>query len=402
MELYGCGLNAHNQLKCAGAVALSDPPKDLHKLQAILKARSEIRIRYIGWSAVIVDNSENAILCGDHFTKENEGLIWCRFEPSNHLDQMHSSLVWPQLTTFFGDHNGPLGAVSVLGRIWTFSSEGGHCVFTGTQLLPNIRVKDVTIAGNGRVVAIGHLFQDDSQSEDDESLKDLRVVDFSSFREFLNSRTIDQGAPMSYVSLPQPRGSDASITTLVSNETAFTVLTSSGEVYTWGDARHNHLGRTITSDTPASKPCPVDFLGGIPIKKVASGGWMSAALSCDNDLYLWGGRPGESHRIKDLPLQSRHADGDEEEEPLVALANIDGGVDVTDVAIGSGHVLVLCADGRLFAAGRGENGQLGVGVKDFAEDWVQIPFGWSESVKLLKVYCGPYNSFVLGRVSRQE
>lgn len=110
---------------------------------------------------------------------------------------------------------------------------------------------------------------------------------------------------------------------------------------------------------------------------------MAAAVSCENDLYLWGGGPGEDERIVALPV--------EREE--VSLVDIEGGVDVMDAAIGEGHVLAVTRDGRLWGTGDGKWGQLGTGRRAFEKEWVHITgFGGD---RIAGVACGFWNSFVV-------
>ena len=167
---------------------------------------------------------------------------------------------------------------------------------------------------------------------------------------------------------------------LVAGETSFTALLSDsmmgeGFVYTWGDARHHHLGRRVDNElSSASIPILVNDLGGIPVKKIASGGCITAAVSVFNDLCLWGGRPGEEQRIIALPVSVRSSDNDDDDDHhgLVNLVNITDpddnddddadvkeSLDIVDVAVGQGHVIALSNDHQLWAIGRGHNGQLG-------------------------------------------
>ena len=125
------------------------------------------------------------------------------------------------------------------------------------------------------------------------------------------------------------------IDSLGSTATSFVALASDGNVLSWGSALHpNLLGRHPNTDAPAECPHPIPFLQGTPIRKIAAGGWICTALSRDNDLYIWGGQPGNmSARIDALPDWQ---DGEE-----VKLVNIDGGVNILDAAVGDGHVIVL-------------------------------------------------------------
>lgn len=176
------------------------------------------------------------------------------------------------------------------------------------------------------------------------------------------------------------------MTSFLASTTSFTALAAAQPI-TWGDSRHSHLGRQPSSLTPASSPSAVLSLGGIPVRKIATGGWITAAVSSENDLYVWGGRPGEEEKIAALPT-----DGEE-----VSLVDIDGGVDVVDAAIGEKHILAVTGEGRLWATGDGKWGQLGTGKRAFEEGWVHVTGLGGK--KVLGVACGFWNSFVIVRKS---
>ena len=170
--------------------------------------------------------------------------------------------------------------------------------------------------------------------------------------------------------------------------TGFAALTSTGDVLTFGSPLHPQvLGRTPTPSSPADIPSPVSYLGGIHIRKVAIGHWYAAALSKDNDLYVWGGQANEKQRINALPEPS----GNEE----VKLVDIEGGVDIVDVGVGSGHILALTSNGGLYAVGCGDYGQLGNGSEAYEEDWVKVAGEWESRGKVVEVGCGVWNTWII-------
>ena len=133
-------------------------------------------------------------------------------------------------------------------------------------------------------------------------------------------------------------------------------------MYTWtNDARHHRcLGRLVNREAPADKPCLVDALGGLPISKLAVGGWMTAALSRDKDAYLWG---------RDKPKETEDAlavlpPNDEE----VKLVELDEDTDIVAIGVGSGHAVMLTSDGKVFVIGENDNGQLGMGIQRLSDD----------------------------------
>ncbi len=114
---------------------------------------------------------------------------------------------------------------------------------------------------------------------------------------------------------------------------------------------------------------------------------MTAALSHDKDVYIWGrDRPKENDdNLAILP-------GNDED---VTLADIGENADIDDIAVGSGHAIALTSDGRVFAVGENCIGQLGLGAKG-----AKFERGWKEGEeqrngKVKKVWCGHSTSFLL-------
>lgn len=184
-------------------------------------------------------------------------------------------------------------------------------------------------------------------------------------------------------------------TSLVGSSATFQALCDSVP-YTWGDARYAHLGRNPSQDSPADKPSPVVIppMDGDNLEphaqKIAAAGWLTAFLT-RGDCFIWGGRLGEKERR----IGAR--DGNEEEE-LQRCVEVEGGaVDVVDVAVGSGWVMVLTKTGKVWGWGNGTWGQLGMkGDKTgWVQGWVELG-GWEGNGKeVVGVECGVWNSFVL-------
>lgn len=179
---------------------------------------------------------------------------------------------------------------------------------------------------------------------------------------------------------------------LVSTAVSFAALTNDGTVLSWGSALHPHLlARHPTKDAPAETPHPVSFLQGLHIRKIAAGGWIYAAISQSDDLYMWGGQPGNDtdESISCLPNWS--------EGEGAKLVDVDGGIDVLDVAVGDGHVVALTEKGEVWVTGRGYEGQLGMGSEylGFKQGWTRTG-GWGDR-QVLGVGAGSLNSFVMVR-----
>lgn len=341
MKVYACGFNAHNQL---GFEPLQIRLDDIDQFVCIYKAR-HVKLQCALWSSTVLEVDGELVLRGSQHTAINEGLI---------------RLGACQVSRLYGDHTGVLGALAKDGSIWSLKAnqDSLQMVPERGHQIAKAAIQHIAIAGNGEVCICRRTSSNGGTGDKVRQLERSTLVLFISLTALLSDH--------------EPKASydlEFTITQLTANSTAFTALAANGEVYTWGDPRYSHLGRTPTSKSSAHTPCPVTFLGGVPIKKVASERWITAAVSRDNDLYVWGGQPGESDRIDALSAVSHGCKDEDDQE--VKLVDIDGGTDIVDVAVGGGHVVILTAEGRVFTTGRGDNGQLGTGHSFFAKDWVE-------------------------------
>ncbi|KAI6800321.1 hypothetical protein KC363_g1736 [Hortaea werneckii] len=183
---------------------------------------------------------------------------------------------------------------------------------------------------------------------------------------------------------------------LLAAATTFLLLMEDGSVYSWGDPRHQSLGRPISGEgaTAADSPGIIEALGGLKIDKIACGGWLNAALATeDGALYLWGAAAGPAceHAIKCL------SEADPGEVVLVDLVSEEGesagdidAPNVVDVAVGSAHVAAVTEAGHLYVVGANDTGQLGLAIDEaFSEDW-QVVTGLRD---VHRTMCGPRSTF---------
>lgn len=171
---------------------------------------------------------------------------------------------------------------------------------------------------------------------------------------------------------------------LVAYETGFAALTRTGDVYTLGDERYSAcLGRETSPASPADEPGLVTALKDLPtgpISKISAGGYVLAAVTTGNDLYIWGGHPGR----KTVP-----ADISDEPTPVDIEEN-----DIADVAVGESHIIVLTTNGDVFVIGENGNGQLGLPSK-LEESWRRVPLDLKDGRRVVGVQAGTRNSFLL-------
>ena len=128
-------------------------------------------------------------------------------------------------------------------------------------------------------------------------------------------------------------------------------LTSAGKVFAWGWGHFGELGNGTLWDFPG--PQPVDMSGallGKTVTAIATHNVHTVALTSDGKVFAWGwnmwGQLGTTN-----PDYTRPA--------AVDMSGALLGKSVSAIAAGWGHTLALTSDGRLFAWGNNEYGQLG-------------------------------------------
>ncbi|KIW06174.1 hypothetical protein, variant [Verruconis gallopava] len=176
--------------------------------------------------------------------------------------------------------------------------------------------------------------------------------------------------------------------TLLAGTTCFIMRTEEGEVFSWGDGRYSRcLGRVPDTQNRADEPSMISALGGIYVNKINGRGWMFGALSKEKALYIWGcDRPGTQFGLHEL-LDAN--DGD------VRLLDDDRFDDITDFAIGNGHIVIATDQGQIYAIGVNSNGQLGLGEKcaAFVSTWSKV--AQLEPSQQFTLAAGDASTFVL-------
>jgi len=124
-------------------------------------------------------------------------------------------------------------------------------------------------------------------------------------------------------------------------------LTREGAVWAWGDNGNGQLGDGTTDE----RHTPISVPGLASITALMAGDYHSLALSQDGTVWAWG--QNDYGQIGDGTTIERHRP--------VQLAGISG---VKTVVTGSYHTLALQPDGTVWAWGDNHNGQIGSGVAD--------------------------------------
>lgn len=373
--IRAAGFNGHSQLR-------ADTKADLSQFEDItvgLKATSDVNILFAGWSTTVLANAKGEIWSLGH-------------QKLKQLDKQHHGCEEESQTIpkcAFGNHNGLLGFVDNNGGLTVISQNETGEKESGAQSIPfplsepdSPLLEFVALADNERVAVTFR------QASNARLCHIEEFMTLDKFLEWYREPANQKYRPTAHHMVPgRPKQ-------LLASAAGFLMLMEGGEVYSWGDPRYLSLGRATTGEvaTPASQPGIVEAVDGLKIDKISTGGWMSAALSKDRALYLWGAPklPGSEHVIKCLSQVSPGevllvSIPDENDQPL----------DILDVAIGVGHIAVLVADGdirRIYVCGNNRNGQLGIGGEEqFLDDWKKVD--GCEDIK--RVFCGPNSTYYI-------
>jgi hypothetical protein len=127
-------------------------------------------------------------------------------------------------------------------------------------------------------------------------------------------------------------------------------LTAAGEVLGWGDNRSGQLGSEGLS--AQLEPQPIVLPG--PAADIAAAAWFSLARLVDGSVLTWGSPDGPPP--PPVPGAAMAGLPPHLPRPIAAL-----GTGTVDLEAGYGHALALDSAGTLFAWGRNDRGQLGLG-----------------------------------------
>jgi hypothetical protein len=127
-------------------------------------------------------------------------------------------------------------------------------------------------------------------------------------------------------------------------------LTEDGKVYGWGMNPEGALGLGNTNDQ-CEGPALIESLSSVSSARIATGHGFSVAVTTTGDLYCAG-----DNGVGQCPVARS---GDVLAFTKVAIPELAG--NVADVRSGLFHTLILGKDRKLYALGRGRDGQLGNG-----------------------------------------
>jgi alpha-tubulin suppressor-like RCC1 family protein len=159
---------------------------------------------------------------------------------------------------------------------------------------------------------------------------------------------------------------------------------SDGLLYAWGFNEYGQLGEQAV--TVETSPVPVPGLpAGVTITSVSGGTDYSLAVGSDGKLYAWG--RNDSGQLGVQTIASH-------DEPRVVTGLSLSGISVSTVVAGLSHSLALAGDGSVYAWGNNQFGQLGTG--DLLERSAPTPVtGLPPGIPISAVAAGQYHSLAL-------
>lgn len=179
-------------------------------------------------------------------------------------------------------------------------------------------------------------------------------------------------------------------------------LTTDGQVFAYGNGQQSQLGRKIIERRLTAGLTP-EKMGLRKIVYIASGAYHSFAKDDKGRIYAWG-LNGNS--------QSGITEGYRASEPIIDVPTLVtefdgesyGGAKVVQIAAGEFHTLFLLDNGDVYAVGRNDAGQLGLGeqheslqlpgtINAYATSPQKVTFPDSETnlgqeTKIVRVVCG--------------
>lgn len=167
---------------------------------------------------------------------------------------------------------------------------------------------------------------------------------------------------MPILDLPSKPDDAEKFVSVVAGNNHLVVLTTHGNIYTWGAGEQGQLGRKVLERRKIHGTTPEKIVLGSRTRKavvVGAGNYASFAVDEKGEVWGWGlnnmGQTGTgfNNAAADSEVQLPKA--------VVGLSKEElGGDSVVQIAGGEHHTLFLTASGKVYACGRSNGGQVGL------------------------------------------
>ncbi|KFK39615.1 hypothetical protein AALP_AA3G267000 [Arabis alpina] len=230
-----------------------------------------------------------------------------------------------------------------------------------------------------------------SGPDDIESLGDVYVWGEVWSEGILPDGTVSKETVKTDVLTPRPLESNVvlDVHQIVCGVRHVALVTRQGEVFTWGEEAGGRLGHGIQVDI--SRPKLVEFLALTNIDFVACGEYHTCVVSTSGDLFSWG------DGIHNVGLLG-HGSDISHWIPKRVSGPLEG-LQVLSVACGTWHSALATANGKLFTFGDGAFGVLGHGNRESFSHPKEVQS--LNGLKTVKVACSVWHTAAIVEVMGQ-
>ncbi len=168
--------------------------------------------------------------------------------------------------------------------------------------------------------------------------------------------------------------------TYIAGGNGFTLaLTASGDVYSWGSATNGVLGNGQTSGTDFP-PTKIDAFAGDPVIQISAGLEHALAVTASGAIYAWGNNTNGQ-------LGTGVAGGNQSTPTKLTLSE-----QFVQIAAGATHSMALTASGDVYTWGNNANGRTGLGTTTGNQP---TPTKVDSLAGVSQITAGSLNSFAL-------
>ncbi|CAN6814980.1 unnamed protein product [Brassica oleracea var. botrytis] len=158
------------------------------------------------------------------------------------------------------------------------------------------------------------------------------------------------------------------------------LVTKQGQMYSWGEESGGRLGHGVCSYVP--QPKLIDEFDGSSVELADCGEFHTCAVTSSGDLYTWG---DGAHNAGLLGLGSEASHW----KPVRILGQMEG-INVKTISCGPWHTAFVTSEGKLFTYGDGTFGALGHG--DRVSTSVPREAEALSGCRTMKIACGVWHS----------
>jgi regulator of chromosome condensation len=223
-----------------------------------------------------------------------------------------------------------------------------------------------------------------------------------------------QHTPAAILELKHKPDDVEKVVSIAAGDNHILALTTHGNIYSWGTGEQGQLGRKIIVRHKISSTVPAKVILGKrtsgtkkPGKtvRIGAGAFTSFAVDEDGVLWAWGlnknGQTGTGSKEDEVGVPTK----------VIGLNKEELGGDAVVVAMegGAQHSVFLASDGRVYACGRAEAGQIGVPKDhealvsrgkdgDHVREPVRVEFDKDEGEDpVVAISCGVHNNAAITR-----